>query len=412
MLKPHGGRLINRVLEGKKRERALEEAHECMGISVKDTTVRDIENIAHGVFSPLDGFLTKDDYLTVLHDKRLSGDIPWTIPILLDSDMNGKHAGNLKDLKEGDDLAIINGDNDKIVALMKVDEIYGFDKKELSETIFKTTDVKHPGVSNVYAMGNVLIGGKITLLNGPLNPSGDSQSDNSQSGDLQSGDSQSDDPYYKYNLKPLEVRVLFKEMGWRTIVGFQTRNISHLGHEYVQKTALTFVDGIFINPLIGKKKTGDFKDGVILDSYQALIDNYYLKDRAVMSILKTGMRYAGPREAIFHAIIRKNFGCTHFIIGRDRAGVGNYYGPYDAQDIFEEFPDLGITPLFFRSFFHCKKCGGVVNEKTCPHGKEYRIDFSGSIMRDMLKNGEMPPKEMIRPEVARTIMKWDELFVN
>jgi sulfate adenylyltransferase len=196
------------------------------------------------------------------------------------------------------------------------------------------------------------------------------------------------------------------------MVGFQTRNIPHLGHEYVQKTALTFVDGLFINPVIGKKKSGDFKDEVILEAYEALIRNYYLKDRAVMAILRTEMRYAGPREAIFHAIVRKNFGCTHFVVGRDHAGVGKFYSPYAAQEIFTEFPDLGIIPLFFTSFFYCDRCGSVVNEKICPHDRSHRTDFSGSGLREKLSKGEPLPKEFVRPEVADVLLKWKDPFVE
>jgi sulfate adenylyltransferase len=196
------------------------------------------------------------------------------------------------------------------------------------------------------------------------------------------------------------------------IVGFQTRNVPHIGHEYVQKTALTFADGLFINPVIGKKKPGDFKDEVILQSYEALMEHYYLKERAVMAILQTEMRYAGPREAIFHAIVRKNFGCTYFIVGRDHAGVGNFYSPYAAQEIFDEFPDLGIVPLFFTAFFHCKRCGSVANEKTCPHSEQERLDFSGTLLRKMVTEQVAPPAELIRPEVAEIVMGFEHPFVE
>jgi len=237
-------------------------------------------------------------------------------------------------------------------------------------------------------MKEVLLGGKIDLIQ--VSPT----------------------PFDKYKLEPLETRILFKEKSWRTVVGFQTRNTPHIGHEYVQKTALTFTDGVFVNPVIGRKKKGDFKDEVILASYDELIRNYYLKERAVVAILQMEMRYAGPREAIFHAIIRKNFGCTHIIIGRDHAGVGNYYPPYAAQDIFEEFPDLGIVPLFFKSFYFCKKCNSVVNEKTCPHPPEEHINFSGTKIREMLIEGKIPPPELMRPEVAKIIISYDNPFVE
>jgi sulfate adenylyltransferase len=274
------------------------------------------------------------------------------------------------------------------VAILTLGEIYTFDKEELAERVFQTRDGAHPGVAKARRMGDVLLAGKVDLIE------------------------ESPTPFYKYKLSPKETRILFKEKGWKTVVGFQTRNTPHIGHEYVQKTALTFTDGIFVNPVIGRKKKGDFKDEVILASYDELIRNYYLKERAVMAILQMEMRYAGPREAIFHAIIRKNFGCTHIIIGRDHAGVGDYYSPYAAQDIFEEFPDLGIVPLFFRSFYFCKKCRSVVNEKICPHPPADQIQFSGTKIREMLVRGEVPPPELMRPEVAEIIIGYPHPFVE
>ena len=256
----------------------------------------------------------------------------------------------------------------------------------MSEKVFGTTDPAHPGVAKVMGMKDVLLAGKVDLVT--MAPT----------------------PFDRWKLTPKETRVLFKDKGWRTVVGFQTRNTPHIGHEYVQKAALTFTDGIFINPVIGKKKKGDFKDEVILASYEELIRHYYLKERAVMAILQMEMRYAGPREAIHHAIIRKNFGCTHIIIGRDHAGVGKYYHPFAAQDIFEEFPDLGIVPLFFRSFYFCKKCSSVVNEKICPHPASEQIQFSGTKIRDLLVQGIVPQIELMRPEVAKVIMGFKEPF--
>ncbi len=379
MIKPHGGKLVNREISGRQREHLLEEAKEIPRINVTKDMAKDIENIAHGVFSPLTGFLVREDFENVLENMRLSNDVPWTIPIVLDvpSDIN---------FKEGDSVAIYYGD--KPLAILNVDEIYGYDKKRYAEKVYKTTDVKHPGVEKVYKMHEKLVGGDIWLIN------------------------DTPTPFIQYKLWPIETRLLFKERGWRTVVGFQTRNAPHIGHEYVQKTALTFVDGLFINPLIGRKKKGDFRDEVIIKAYEVLIDKYYHKERALLAITETEMRYAGPREAIHHAIMRKNYGCTHFIVGRDHAGVGNYYGPYEAQEIFDEFPDLGIVPLFFKTFFYCKKCGGVANEKTCPHGDEYRVYFSGTKIREYIARGERPPEEMIRPEVADVILSFDNPFVE
>jgi sulfate adenylyltransferase len=374
MPRAHGNKLINRHL--KKEPQSIEKITK---IEVNTNISEDLMNIANGVFSPLKGFLCYNDLENVVIEKRLESDTPWTIPILLDSDN--------KDLKEGDTVLLFNKENG-VRALLDIDEIYTYNKKNLSQEIYGTQDEKHPGVANIYNMKKNLIGGKISLIDYKIRD------------------------FDEYNLSPKETRFLFKEKGWKDIVAFQTRNPPHMGHEYVQKTALTFVDGIFINPIIGKKKTGDFKDEVILKSYEALMKNYYLKERAVMSILRTSMKYAGPREAIHHAIMRKNYGCTHFIVGRDHAGVANYYGPYDAHDIFSEFPDLGIIPIFFRSFSRCSKCGSVVNDKICPHDQEYHTNFSGKKIREILRNGEIPSEDMMRKEVSEMILKFEKPFIE
>ncbi len=382
MIAPHGGRLVERVLHGEEREEALERALRLPSLRLTADLISDVENIAFGVYSPLEGFLGKDDFQNVLNQMRLQNDLPWTIPIVLDVERE-----MAEKLKEGEDVALFNEEGAP-VAILHLEEKYGYDKEEMAEKVFQTKDPAHPGVAKVLSMKDVLLGGKIDLLY------------------------QAPTPFDKYKLKPIETRILFKEKGWRTVVGFQTRNTPHIGHEYVQKTALTFTDGIFVNPVIGRKKKGDFKDEVIIASYDELIRNYYLKERAVIVILQMEMRYAGPREAIHHAIIRKNFGCTHIIIGRDHAGVGNYYPPYAAQEIFEEFPDLGIVPLFFKSFYYCKKCQSVVNEKICPHPQSEHINFSGTKIREMLIKGKIPPPELMRPEVARVIIGFKNPFVE
>ena len=377
MQEPHGGRLIDRC-------RIVDDVDtkDAIMLQVNKDRAEDIENIAHGIFSPLEGFLCYNDLENVMEDMRLESDTPWTIPIILDVDKQ-----SLQGVKEGDRVFLKNDENG-LIAEIEIEDIYSVDKKRLAESIYGTKDNSHPGVSMTYGIRDTLLGGKITLL--------------------KEGKKQ----FESYSLRPKETRILFKEKGWKKIVAFQTRNPPHVGHEYVQKAALTFVDGLFINPLIGRKKKGDFKDEVILKAYEALMKYYYPKERAVLAILCTSMKYAGPREAIHHAIMRKNFGCTHFIVGRDHAGVGNFYEPYAAHDIFDEFPDLGITPLFFRSFFYCKKCGSVVNEKICPHGKEEHVNFSGTKIREMLKEGKIPPSDMMRPEVAEAILSFDSPFIE
>ena len=375
MPKPHGNTLINRYLT-----KNYEDIKDLPQYEINTNLAEDVINIATGVFSPLTGFLNYDDLDNVVNHKRLSNDIPWTIPILFDKPKN-------TDIKEGDTIMLTN-DESGLQAILDIKDIYKYDKKTIANEIYTTTNPEHPGVKMIYTMNDEFVGGNIILLKNKQRE------------------------YDEYNLTPRETRILFKEKGWQEIVAFQTRNPPHLGHEYVQKTALTFVDGIFINPIIGKKKPGDFRDDVILKSYETLMKHYYLKERAVMSILRTSMKYAGPREAIHHAIMRKNYGCTHFIVGRDHAGVGNYYGPYDAHHIFKEFPDLGITPVFFRSFSRCTKCDSIVNDKICPHDQQYHINFSGKKIREILNQGKIPPEDMMRKEVSETILEFDEPFVK
>jgi len=381
VISPHGGKLINLTASEKKREDIISEFSELHSFDIKKDLAQEIDNIAKGVFSPLEGFLTRSDYESVLSRGRLTSDVPWTIPIVFDiskSEMEG--------ISVGDDIGInLNGDP---IAVMTIDDIFSYEKKEFAKSIFGTTDNDHPGVAKISGMKDKLIGGGLIFLN------------------------QIGNPFPDYTRSPKETREFFKNMGWKSVVAFQTRNPPHLGHEYVQKTALSMVDGIFINPLIGKKKSGDFKDEVILESYKALMENYYPKESATMSVLHTEMRYGGPKEAIHHAIMRKNFGCTHFIVGRDHAGVGKYYGPFDAHEIFEEYPELGIEPIKFRSFFYCKRCGSIANDKVCPHTGDDIVNFAGTKIRELLSKGEPPPLDMMRKEVAKTILDFENPFIK
>ncbi|MFU8653538.1 sulfate adenylyltransferase [Methanotorris formicicus] len=378
--KPHGGRLVRKLSSKKTKERILDEKDEYPEVQIREGIAVDLENIAHGVYSPLEGFLREEEFQSVLDTMRLPNDLPWSIPIVLDI--------NEEDLNFSVDDTILLFYKDMPIAEMHVDDIYKYNKKEFAQKVFKTTDINHPGVTKVMNMGEYLVGGEIYLLNELPNP------------------------FKKYTLRPIETRILFKERKFETIVAFQTRNVPHLGHEYLQKSALMFVDGLFVNPVLGKKKKGDYKDEVILKAYETLFKHYYPKDSAVLATVRYEMRYAGPREAIHHAIMRKNFGCTHFIVGRDHAGVGNYYGPYEAQEIFKNFPDLGITPMFFKEFFYCKKCKGIVNERICPHPIEDREYFSGTKIRNMIMNGEVPPEYFMRKEVYEIIMSFENPFVD
>jgi sulfate adenylyltransferase len=350
-------------------------------LMVTPETEKTLHNIASGILSPLRGFMTEGEFRSVLDEMRLEDDTPWTIPVLLHAP-EGFSAGS------GDEIVIVDEEH-AVLATLAYEESFRIDKKEFARKVFKTDDPSHPGVSNINQLSATMIGGKLKTVSSPKQT-----------------------PFSDVTLSPKETRFLFREKGWRDVVAFQTRNAPHVGHEYVQKTALSLADGVFINPVLGKKKQGDFTDEVIVDSYKALMENYYPRNTAVMSVLNYEMQYAGPREAILHAIMRKNFGCTHIAIGRDHAGVGSFYGPYEAQEIFEQFPDLGITPLFFREFFFCTKCGGIANEKICPHPESTRLTFSGTKLRTMFQAGQAPPKEFMRPEVAEVILRAKTPFVE
>ena len=376
---PHGGKLVQ-VKQSSSESSALAgfKANQKLKVSKETATV--VSNIANGIFSPLDGFMGENDYLNVVEHMRLENDLPWTIPILLSSD---EHK-----FGSGDEILLVD-DSDRPVALMDYGGSFEISRQEYASKVFGTEDKAHPGVAKIFAGSDRAISGKLKAAVKP---------DHGE--------------YADYTLTPKETRILFSEKGWNTVVAFQTRNAPHINHEYLQKSALAMVDGLFVNPVLGKKKPGDFKDEVILASYQAIMANYYPRNSVVMSVLHYEMQYAGPKEAIMHAIMRKNFGTTHIIIGRDHAGVGNYYGPYAAQDIFKEFPDLGITPMFFKEFYYCKRCAGIASEKTCPHGEEEKLAFSGTKLRKMFADGEVPPKEFMRPEVAQAIAKFKHPFVE
>jgi sulfate adenylyltransferase len=290
-------------------------------------------------------------------------------------------------MKDAGQVALTSDNNEKF-AILHVEEVYSFDKIACAKSIYQTDDIKHPGVEKMLNMKDKLVGGKVDVIR-RLEQS----------------------PLRKYRMTPAETRAEISRKGWKTVVGFQTRNVPHVAHEMLQKAALNLYDGLFVNPLIGKKKQGDFKDELILSTYLALIDSYYPKQMVMFVTLHTDMRYAGPKEAIHHAIMRKNFGCSHFIVGRDHAGVGNYYHPFAAHEIFKEYNDLEIEPVFFPAFYYCKRCLMYSNERNCPHGLEFREELSGTSMRKMVSLGEMPAKHLMRPEVAKIIVSYNEPFV-
>ena len=380
MIAPHGGTLIGGYANAEQAQAIREEAGSLPSLSINPRQLSDAHMIAQGAFSPLTGFMGHEDYNSVVRTMRLADGQPWSLPITLGVD--SLHA---TDLREGKRVSLTT-EGGEVVGVLSLEGKYRRDRGEEAQEVFRTTDEQHPGVANMYQEGDVLLGGKVTMLPGRPN--------------LEEGVG----PHYR---TPAETREAIEGLGWNTVVGFQTRNPVHRAHEYIQKCALEAVDGLMLHPLVGETKGDDIPAPVRMRCYRALLDNYYPSGRVLLTVLPAFMRYAGPREAIFHALVRKNYGCTHFIVGRDHAGVGNYYGPYDAQHIFREFPpnSLGITPLFFENSFFCRRCQGMGTEKTCPHGPEHRVNLSGTQVRAMLAQGEMPPDEFTRPEVARVLME-------
>ena len=373
--RPHGGKLINKFTTRKNIDGLF-------SIEVSIDLLNDIENIADGTFSPLEGFMSQEDFESVVESGRLKNGLAWTIPIVLD--VNDKMAAEIRDSGE----AVLKN-NDDHFGVLNFEEVYSFDKIGMAKAVYQTEDVKHPGVARTLAMEDKLIGGKIELIK-----------------------KASSSPLRRYRMSPSEVRAEIIRRGWKTVVGFQTRNVPHVAHEMLQKAALNIYDGLFLNPMIGKKKPGDFKDEVIIETYRTLLEKYYPKDRAMLVTLHTVMRYAGPREAIHHAIMRKNFGCSHIIIGRDHAGVGDYYHPFAAQEIFKHYPDLEIQPLFFPAFYYCRKCISYANERNCPHGSEFREELSGTKMRELINRSEIPAEHLMRPEISKLIVSYNDPFVK
>jgi len=378
---PHGGKLVDRTLTPEAAAEAKGRAAGLPQLVVSPERAIELENIACGVFSPLEGFLTRAELEGVLHHRRLPGGAAWTIPIVLDlPDPHG--------LKPGGEAALAD-EQGNLRAILHVQDIYQYDKAEFARWTYGTEDEKHPGVARVQAMGDWLAGGKIDLVWRAPHPHDD------------------------HRLDPKESRLLFQEKGWRTVGAFQTRNVPHAGHEYLQKVVLAMCDGLMIQPVIGKKKPADFKDAAIIQAYDAIIEHYFVKARTILNILPTEMRYAGPREAIHHAIMRKNYGCTHIVIGRDHAGVGKYYHPEAAIEIFADFPDLEIKPLTIHGdFFHCFRCGQLASERTCPHEPDQHIAFSGTEIRRMLNEGQEPPPQIMRPEVFAVLRQFANPFVE
>jgi sulfate adenylyltransferase len=373
---PHGGKLINRLAPESEKAAFLKRAETLPSITINPREWSDVEMIAVGAFSPLEGFLGKKDYERVRDEMRLANGAVWSLPVTLSATT-----------EEADKLAIgqevvLKTPSGQPIALLTLEEKYTYDKQDEARKVYGTDEEAHPGVTALYRQGDVLLAGPITVYDLPLH-----------------------EKFADHKATPAETRARFAEKGWKTVVGFQTRNPVHRAHEYLQKCAMEMVDGLLLHPLVGETKSDDIPADVRMKCYQTLLDNYYPQDRVSFSVLPAAMRYAGPREAITHALIRKNYGCTHFIVGRDHAGVGNYYGTYEAQELISSIPaaDLGITPLKYEHTFYCTKCESMASSKTCPHGKDDHLILSGTKVREKLRNGEPLPVEFTRPEVAEVL---------
>jgi sulfate adenylyltransferase len=375
---PHGGTLVQRFADADERRSWLTRVTSLPQITLTRREISDLEMIAIGAFSPLEGFLGETDYESVVARMRLANGLPWTIPVTL-----AVTAAEERRYNPGSDVALVE-EGGKPLAIFHLAEKYRPDKKREALEVYRTTEEAHPGVKAVYDQGEFYLGGKVTALDRP-----------------------SDIEFQSHRLDPRQTRELFAAKSWRRIVAFQTRNPIHRAHEYLQKCALESCDGLLVHPLVGETKGDDIPAAVRMECYKALLQDYYPADRVVLSVLPANMRYAGPREAIFHALMRKNYGCTHFIVGRDHAGVGTYYGTYDAHRIFDAFSaeEIGITPLFYEHTFWCQRCEGMASTKTCPHSKEHHIALSGTKVREMLSRGERPPMEFSRPEVADILIR-------
>jgi sulfate adenylyltransferase len=372
LIAPHGGVLTPTLAEGGERDALRERAAGLERVTLDERALCDLDMLASGAMSPLTGFMGPDDFASVVDDMRLANGLAWSLPITLAAP------------RPGTDEVALADDSGRLLAVMEIEHVYAYDKRHQAQSVYRTTEGAHPGVAAVYAQADTLLGGAIRVFDRPA------------------------PEFPVYALDPADTRKAFAERGWSRVVGFQTRNPMHRGHEYLTKCALETVDGLLVHPLVGSTKAGDLPPGVRMHCYEVLLDKYYPSAHTMLGVFPAAMRYAGPREAIFHALCRKNYGCSHFIVGRDHAGVGDYYGTYDAQTIFDEFAphELDIEPMMFERTFWCRGVDGMASEKTTPFGPDQRVVLSGTAVREMLARGERPPAEFSRPEIADVLIEW------
>ena len=377
LIQPHGGKLVDRYLTGSKCEFVGSAAQSLPKFPLSARNLADLECIATGVYSPLEGFVTEREYESIVQNSRLPNGLAWSIPVTLQMP-----AAEADKYPLDRDISLVHP-NGEIVAVMSITSKYQPNQTREAEAVYKTTDANHPGIQAMLAEGEVYIGGPIVMVNA-----------------IDHAD------FLEFRLTPQMTRQIFTELQWQTIAAFQTRNPIHRAHEYITKIALELVDGLFINPLVGTTKSDDISATVRMQCYQVLLEKYYPSSRVRLGVFPAAMRYAGPREAIMHAIARQNYGCTHFIVGRDHAGVGDYYGTYDAQVIFDEFTstELQITPLKFEHAFYCTRNQSMATAKTSPSSEQERIHLSGTKVRELLRSGKTPPPEFSRPEVAQILI--------
>ena len=377
LIQPHGGVLVNCEVKGRERDQLMRAMSGLPRLQLNARQISELLLIATGAYSPLDGFMGEADYREVVSSMHLTNGVAWPMPITL-----AVSSDDARRLQIKKDVALYQ--DHLLLGVLHLEQKYTYDKAREAELVFRTTDLAHPGVQALYNQGDWLLGGRISLINRP-----------------------DDLSFPEYRKDPSQTRQLFIDRGWRRVVAFQTRNPVHRAHEYIQKCAMEIADGLLLHPLVGETKSDDVPADVRIRSYEKILANYYPISRTVLAVMPGAMRYAGPREAVFHALIRKNYGCSHFIVGRDHAGVGNYYGTYDAHRIFDEFEphELGITPLFFDHTFYCKSCGAMASSKTCPHEQSQHVTLSGTKVRELLNAGQLPPVEFSRPEVAQVLIE-------